>query len=81
MALPDLRRPSVGPRRSRRTRRQGGEALRRDQKAEIIAELEARLRSTSTVLAADFRGLSVKELSELRGQLRNADAGLTAGLR
>jgi large subunit ribosomal protein L10 len=77
VALPDLRRPCVGPRRSRRTRRQGGDALRRDQKAEIIAELEARLRSTSTVLAADFRGLSVKQLSELRGQLRNADAGLT----
>ena len=55
----------------------GGEALRRDQKAEVIAELEARLRSTNTVLAADFRGLSVKELSELRGELRNADAGLT----
>jgi large subunit ribosomal protein L10 len=29
------------------------------------------------VLAADFRGLSVKELSELRGALRGADAGLT----
>jgi large subunit ribosomal protein L10 len=29
------------------------------------------------VLAADFRGLSVKDLSELRGALRGADAGLT----
>jgi large subunit ribosomal protein L10 len=74
--LSESRRPRVGPRRSRRTRR-GGEALRRDQKAEVIAELEARLRSTNTVLAADFRGLSVKQLSELRGELRNADAGLT----
>jgi len=74
---PDHRCPRVGPRRSRRTRRQGGEALRRDQKAEVIAELEERLRSTNTVLAADFRGLSVKQLSELRGELRNADAGLT----
>jgi large subunit ribosomal protein L10 len=61
----------------RRTRSRGGEALRRDQKAEVIAELEARLSSTNTVLAADFRGLSVKELSELRGALRGADAGLT----
>jgi large subunit ribosomal protein L10 len=75
--LSESRRPRVGPRRSRRTRRRGGEALRRDQKAEVIAELEARLRSTNTVLAADFRGLSVKQLSELRGELRNADAGLT----
>ena len=43
----------------------------------MIAELEERLRSTNTILAADFRGLTVKELSELRGELRNADAGLT----
>jgi large subunit ribosomal protein L10 len=75
--LSESRRTRVGPRRSRRTRRRGGAALRRDQKAEVIAELEARLRSTNTVLAADFRGLSVKQLSELRGELRNADAGLT----
>lgn len=75
--MSESRRTRVGPRRSRRTRRRGGEALRRDQKAEVIAELEARLRSTNTVLAADFRGLSVKQLSELRGELRNADAGLT----
>ena len=72
-----MRPPRVGPRRSRRTRRRGGEALRRDQKAEIIAELEERLRSTNTILAADFRGLTVKELSDLRGELRNVDAGLT----
>lgn len=60
-----------------RARRRGGEALRRDQKADVIAELEERLRSTNTVLAADFRGLTVKELSDLRGELRSADAGLT----
>lgn len=29
------------------------------------------------MLAADFRGLTVKQLSELRGALRAADAGLT----
>ncbi len=33
--------------------------------------------STNTVLAADFRGLSVKELSELRGALRGVEAGFT----
>jgi large subunit ribosomal protein L10 len=51
--------------------------LNRDQKAEVIAELEKRLGSTTTILAADFRGLTVKELYELRGNLRAADAEMT----
>ena len=43
----------------------------------MIAELEARLRSTNTVLAADFRGLNVKQMSALRAELRGAEASLT----
>lgn len=43
----------------------------------MIAEIEQKLGSTNTVLAADFRGLSVQQLSELRGALREADAELS----
>lgn len=39
--------------------------------------MEGRLASTSTVLAADFRGLSVKEVSQLRGSLREVQAEMT----
>jgi large subunit ribosomal protein L10 len=51
--------------------------LNRDEKAEVIAELERRLGATGTILAADFRGLTVKQISELRGALRAADAEMT----
>jgi large subunit ribosomal protein L10 len=39
--------------------------------------VEGRLASTDTVLAADFRGLSVKQVSQLRGSLREAEAEMT----
>lgn len=51
--------------------------LNRDQKAEAIAEIEQKLGSTDTVLAADFRGLTVQQLSDLRGALREAEAELS----
>jgi len=60
-----------------RATRQGGDALNRTEKAEAIAEVERRLGETDTVLAADFRGLTVAQLSELRGSLRQVDAEMT----
>lgn len=55
----------------------GGETLNREQKAGVIEELTERMRSAETVIAADFRGMTVKELSELRSKLIEVDAGIT----
>jgi large subunit ribosomal protein L10 len=41
----------------------------RTDKERIVEELTDRLRSTQTLIVADYRGLSVKELDALRGQL------------
>ena len=43
----------------------------------MVAEVVERLEQTSTVVAADFRGLSVAEVAELRNKLREADAEMT----
>jgi large subunit ribosomal protein L10 len=51
--------------------------LNREQKAEVIAELAVRLRGSETILAADFRGLTVTQLADLRGRLRGADTEFT----
>ncbi|MGE3233196.1 MAG: 50S ribosomal protein L10, partial [Thermoleophilia bacterium] len=44
--------------------------MNRDEKAAAIAEIAGRLRDVDTIFAPDFRGLTVKELSELRDRLR-----------
>lgn len=48
--------------------------LNRDEKAQVVAAVVDRLERTETVLAADFRGLTVAELAELRQRLREAEA-------
>ncbi|WP_217913743.1 50S ribosomal protein L10 [Miltoncostaea marina] len=55
----------------------GGDTLRRDEKAEAIASLTERLTASDTVFATDFRGLTVKQLAELRNRLRDADTEYT----
>ena len=65
------------PRPPARARTDGGEPLRRDEKARAIAALAERLTASETIFAADFRGLTVKELAELRGRLRAAEAEFT----
>jgi large subunit ribosomal protein L10 len=50
--------------------------LNRDEKAQVVAAVADRLERTETVLAADFRGLTVAELAELRQRLREAEAEL-----
>ena len=51
--------------------------LNRDEKAQVVAEVVERFERTETVVTADFRGLTVAELAELRGKLRDAEAEMT----
>lgn len=67
--------PPLSPARAGRA--DGGDTLRREEKAEAIAELAERLRSSDTVFATDFRGLTVKQLSELRDRLRAVETEYT----
>jgi len=62
------------PARPRAAGRGGGEELNREQKAEAIAAIAERLSTTDTVIATAFHGLSVREVEDLRGALREADA-------
>jgi large subunit ribosomal protein L10 len=43
--------------------------MQRDEKERVVAELADRLRSTETLIVADYRGLSVTQINDLRGQL------------
>jgi large subunit ribosomal protein L10 len=49
----------------------------RPEKEKIVAELTERLRSSETLIVADYRGLSVKEVDELRTRLLEQGAGFT----
>lgn len=51
--------------------------LNRNEKGQVVAEVAERLGRTETVITADFRGLTVAELADLRGKLRDADAEMT----
>lgn len=51
--------------------------LNRDEKGQVVAEVVERLERTETVVTADFRGLTVAELAELRGKLRDVEAEMT----
>ena len=55
----------------------GGEPLRREEKTEAITDLTARLAAADTVFATDYRGLTVKQISELRTRLRDAETEYT----
>jgi large subunit ribosomal protein L10 len=49
----------------------------RAEKERVVAELAERLRSTSTLMVADYRGLSMPEIEELRARLVEAGARFT----
>lgn len=51
--------------------------MNREQKTETLSALAERLKATETIIAADFRGLTVRELSELRVGLGEADTTFT----
>jgi large subunit ribosomal protein L10 len=43
--------------------------MQRSEKETVVAELAARLRETETLIVADYRGLSVTAINDLRGKL------------
>jgi large subunit ribosomal protein L10 len=49
----------------------------KSEKEKIVAELTDRLRSSETLIVADYRGLSVKEVNELRTKLLEQGASFT----
>jgi large subunit ribosomal protein L10 len=49
----------------------------RSEKERVVADLVERLRSTETLIVADYRGLSVTEINQLRGQLLEHGARFT----
>jgi large subunit ribosomal protein L10 len=48
--------------------------MNRDQKAVAIAEIAAHIDESHAIFAVDYRGISVPQVAELRGKLRDADA-------
>lgn len=56
---------------------EGGDTLNREQKAEALRELTERITATDTIIAADFRGLTVRQLGELRVGLAEAETQFT----
>lgn len=51
--------------------------LNRDEKTAVIADVERRLGLTNTIMAAEYRGLTVTQMSALRNALREAGAEFT----
>src|SRR6266542_6024908 len=49
----------------------------RSEKERVVAELAERLRSTQTLMVADYRGLTMPEIDELRTRLLEAGARFT----
>ena len=46
----------------------------KERKEELIGELEAEFKNSSSMIVADYRGLSVKQLAVLRNEIRPHDA-------
>src|SRR4029079_13101399 len=53
---------------------EGGEDMQRTRKAEIIETLETEVQSASSMIVADYRGLAVSQLAQVRNDLRGLDA-------
>jgi len=51
--------------------------MNRDQKAVAIAEIAENIDSSEAIFAVDYRGITVEQVAELRGRLREADATFT----
>src|SRR5512133_1663323 len=49
----------------------------RSEKERVVAELSKRLRDTDTLMVADYRGLTMPEIDELRSRLLEAGARFT----
>lgn len=48
--------------------------MNKDQKATVVQDLTLRFGETSTLFVADYRGLDMPDITELRSRLRAADA-------
>ena len=51
--------------------------LNRNEKGQVVAEVVERLERTETIMTTDFRGLTVAQIADLRGKLRDAEAEMT----
>jgi len=51
--------------------------MRRDQKEQVVEELTARLKSADTLLVADYRGLTMPQIDDLRTRLLESGARFT----
>ena len=51
--------------------------MQRSDKEKVVADLVERLRSTETLIVADYRGLSVTDINRLRGELLEHGARFT----
>jgi large subunit ribosomal protein L10 len=51
--------------------------MRRDQKEQVVEELAARLKAAETLLVADYRGLTMPQIDELRTRLLESGARFT----
>jgi large subunit ribosomal protein L10 len=51
--------------------------VQRSEKEKVVADLVERLRSTQTLIVADYRGLSVTDINKLRGELLEHGARFT----
>jgi len=56
------------------TTRKGGESLRKQEKVEVVEKLRERVRQNQVILLADYRGLTVEQMSDLRRELRKVAA-------
>ena len=48
--------------------------MNRDQKAAVVDEIADQLQDAEAIYAVDYRGITVSQVAELRGKLRDADA-------
>jgi large subunit ribosomal protein L10 len=55
----------------------GGEYVKKDEKERVVAELTERLRTTETLLVADYRGLTMPQIDDLRSKLIEHGARFT----
>src|SRR5689334_16185184 len=51
--------------------------MKRDQKEQVVEELTARLKSAETLLVADYRGLTMPQIDQLRTRLLSSGARFT----
>jgi large subunit ribosomal protein L10 len=51
--------------------------MKRDQKQQVVEELTARLKAAETLLVADYRGLTMPQIDELRTRLLESGARFT----